>query len=178
MALHMHTYAAAVEQVNVPLSDPNSRLVQAEINFPLGLVIERVDDEAVVTEVSAGSAAEAAGCCVGDVVRATSAMTMQMVYPTMNIMFGGVGRPALVKILVPTAKAPFPKVLDAVRSNSTAQGGDGSITLVLERRDGSRPAEAAAAAAADSSSSSSEESVVGEAGADEDASAFDPKIFE
>lgn len=31
----------AVEQVNVPLSDPNSRLVQAEINFPLGLVIER-----------------------------------------------------------------------------------------------------------------------------------------
>jgi hypothetical protein len=31
----------AVEQVNVPLSDPNSRLVQAEIQFPLGLVIER-----------------------------------------------------------------------------------------------------------------------------------------
>jgi hypothetical protein len=31
----------AVEQVNVPLSDPNSRLVQAEIEFPLGLVIER-----------------------------------------------------------------------------------------------------------------------------------------
>jgi hypothetical protein len=28
-------------------------------------------------------------CRVGDIVRATSAMTMQMVYPTMNIMFGG-----------------------------------------------------------------------------------------
>lgn len=28
-------------------------------------------------------------CRVGDVLRATTAMTMQMTYPTMNIMFGG-----------------------------------------------------------------------------------------
>lgn len=129
------------------------------MTWPCSECLAGVDDEAVVTEVSAGSAAEAAGvsgctatpsrqqrrqmdmlshalmhlvktlavsissgssrggcvvhhtcmsavcanavflvflllivvaqCCVGDVVRATSAMTMQMVYPTMNIMFGG-----------------------------------------------------------------------------------------
>jgi hypothetical protein len=94
------------------------------------------------------------------------------------VLSAGVGRPALVKILVPTSKAPFPKVLDAVRSNSTAQGGNGSITLILERKDGQ------SSAAADSSSSSSEMSVVGGvqesegAGADETAAAFDPKIFE
>jgi hypothetical protein len=77
---------------------------------------------------------------------------------------------------VPTNKQPFPKVLDAVRSNSTAQGGDGSITLILERCDG---------AAADSSSSSSGEvnvvgdvAVAGAFDADEDGAAFDPKIFE
>jgi hypothetical protein len=78
-----------------------------------------------------------------------------------------------VKILVPTNKAPFPKVLDAVHSNSTAQGGDGSITLILERCDG---------AAADSSSSSSDVNVLGDVAAvdagDADGAAFDPKIFE
>jgi hypothetical protein len=86
-----------------------------------------------------------------------------------------------VKILVPTNKAPFPKVLDAVRSNSTAQGGDGSITLVLERRNGASPA---ADSSSSSSSSSSEGSAVSAAeadvaaGGDEGSAAFDPKIFE
>eukprot|EP00882_Tetradesmus_deserticola_P015462 GHRQ01016475.1.p1 GENE.GHRQ01016475.1~~GHRQ01016475.1.p1 ORF type:complete len:225 (+),score=86.40 GHRQ01016475.1:72-746(+) len=144
-----------------------------------------VDDEPVVTEVSPGSAAEAAGCRPGDVVRATSAMTMQMVYPTVNIMFGGVGRPTLAKILLPTSKAPFHKVLDAVRSNSTAQGGDGSITLILERRDAAPPSATGSGSSSSSggSSSSSQVDVEGDvaaAGADtgEDGATFDPKIFE
>eukprot|EP00878_Enallax_costatus_P007161 GHUV01007505.1.p1 GENE.GHUV01007505.1~~GHUV01007505.1.p1 ORF type:complete len:228 (+),score=53.81 GHUV01007505.1:252-935(+) len=124
---------SAVEQISLPLTQPNSKLVQARMQFPLGLVLESVDGKVVVTEVTVGSAADAAGCRVGDVVRATSAMTIQMVYPTMNIMFGGVGRPALVKILMPTNAAPFPKVMDAVRSNNESQGGDGTILLVLER---------------------------------------------
>jgi hypothetical protein len=88
-------------------------------------------------------------------------------------MSAGVGRPALVKMLLPTNKVPFPRVLDAVRSNSTAQGGDGSITLILERCDG---------AAADSSSSGREANVLGDVAAvdagDADGAAFDPKIFE
>eukprot|EP00775_Hariotina_reticulata_P001468 gene1468-1810_t len=80
-----------------------------------------------------GGAAAAAGCRLGDVVRATTAMTMQMTYPTMNLMFGGVGRPKLAKVLLPTSKVPFAKVMDAVRSNSVPVGGDGQIVLVVER---------------------------------------------
>jgi hypothetical protein len=49
----------AVEQVNVPLSDPNSRLVPAEINFPLGLVIERECLQPGATR----------GCCVACALR-------------------------------------------------------------------------------------------------------------
>eukprot|EP00882_Tetradesmus_deserticola_P027973 GHRQ01031127.1.p1 GENE.GHRQ01031127.1~~GHRQ01031127.1.p1 ORF type:complete len:113 (+),score=77.21 GHRQ01031127.1:586-924(+) len=112
-------------------------------------------------------------------------MTMQMVYPTVNIMFGGVGRPTLAKILLPTSKAPFHKVLDAVRSNSTAQGGDGSITLILERRDAAPPSATGSGSSSSSggSSSSSQVDVEGDvaaAGADtgEDGATFDPKIFE
>jgi hypothetical protein len=44
-----------------------------------------------------------------------------------------VGRPKLTKMLLPTSSVPFPKVMDAVRSNTPQQGGDGSVTLVLER---------------------------------------------
>ena len=45
----------------------------------------------------------------------------------------GVGRPKLTVVLVPTAALPFQRILDAVRSNSAASGGDDSISLVLER---------------------------------------------
>lgn len=34
---------------------------------------------------------------------------------------------------MPTAALPFQRILDAVRSNSAASGGDDSISLVLER---------------------------------------------
>lgn len=118
-------------------------------------------------------------CRVGDVVRATSAMTMQMVYPTINVMFGGVGRPSLVKILLPADSSPFSKVMDAVRSNSEPQGGDGSIVLVLERDSGAAQGSAeglkdvrdcvgADVGAAESAASGEEN------GSD----MFDPRIFE
>jgi hypothetical protein len=45
----------------------------------------------------------------------------------------GVGRPKLAKVLLPTTKMPFAKVMDAVRSNSISVGGDGRIALVMER---------------------------------------------
>jgi S1-C subfamily serine protease len=48
-----------------------------------------VGGEAVVTNISPGGAAEGAGIELGDVLRATSATTMAMTYPTLNLMFGG-----------------------------------------------------------------------------------------
>jgi hypothetical protein len=174
---------SAIEQINVTLTDPNSKLLQAKMEFPLGLVLENIDDEVVVTDVSEGSAAAAAKVNVGDVVRATSAVTMQMTYPTMNILFGGVGRPRLVKILLPTLKVPFHKVMDAVRSNSPAQGGDGSIIMVLERgqtaNDSSSNSGNSSSSDSNTTSSSDERELVGAGvGAGAGAAAFDPRIFE
>lgn len=40
-----------------------------------------------------------------------------------------------MKVLIPTEKVSFSKVMEAVRSNTVDQGGDGRVTLVLERVD-------------------------------------------
>jgi hypothetical protein len=52
----------------------------------------------------------------------------------MHVAATGVGRPKLVKALVRCSALPFSKAMDAIRSNTTTAGGDGGITLVLERR--------------------------------------------
>eukprot|EP00955_Chlamydomonas_euryale_P093889 364813-Chlamydomonas_euryale.AAC.4 len=43
----------------------------------------------VVSELTPGGSAAMAGVQVGDVLRATTAATMRMTYPPMNLMFGG-----------------------------------------------------------------------------------------
>jgi hypothetical protein len=57
---------------------------------------------------------------------------MQMTYPTANLLLGGVGRPALKRVALPTSGRPFAWVRDALRSNTELQGN--TATLVLERR--------------------------------------------
>lgn len=87
----------------------------------------------------------------------------------------------MMKILIPADKVPFNKVMDAVRSNTADQGGDNSVTLVLERveKDGS-------GYSSDGSSSvgvgvgSSCSNVVAEgqgSGEEEGGAVFDPTIF-
>ncbi|KAF8057257.1 hypothetical protein HT031_006065 [Scenedesmus sp. PABB004] len=151
-----------VEQVAVPLSHADARLVTLSLRFPLGLVLERsADGGAVVGELTPGGAADAAGVRLGDALRATTAMAMQMTYPAVNLLLGGVGRPRLVKMLLPAAAVPFPKLLDAVRSNTADAGGDGTVALVLERVD----ADAARGGGEREPAPSSD-------------GAFDPEIFE
>ena len=45
-----------------------------------------------MVEVAAGSHALRAGVRVGDILRGTTAVRMQMIYPTANLMFGGAVR--------------------------------------------------------------------------------------
>lgn len=116
-----------VEQMMLPL-DPASELQDVSLSFPLGLVFEAREGQVVVAEVEKGGAADVAGIRAGDVLRATSCAAMRMTYPTAQLMFGGVGRPKLMRALVPVTG--FSSAMDAVRSNK--QLGDG-ITLFLER---------------------------------------------
>jgi hypothetical protein len=69
-------------------------LVAAPKVYPLQQLLHLMSLFHVLVQLISAAAAAAAGlvllqCRVGDVVRATSAMTMQMVYPTVNIFLGG-----------------------------------------------------------------------------------------
>jgi hypothetical protein len=98
---------------------------------------------AFVAEVLADSNAAAAGLEPGDVIRATTAVSMQMSYPTWNLIAGGVGRPKLQKILFPTLGEPFEKLMAAVGSNGRNNQGNDQCILLVERAEGGAAAAAA-----------------------------------
>jgi hypothetical protein len=116
------------------LSD--SSLLCTRLNMPLGMLLEEAEDDAsgalVVAELVDGAAKEG-GVQVGDLLRATTGVSMQMSYPTWQLMMGGVGRPTLQKILMATEGEPFERVMAAIASNAREQQGNGQVVLVLER---------------------------------------------
>ncbi|KAI8470709.1 MAG: hypothetical protein J3K34DRAFT_251035 [Monoraphidium minutum] len=166
-----------VEQLAVRLARTDSQVVRADLAFPMGLVFEaRGGGGGGGGEGDPGGAADAAGIRPGDVLLASSAAMMRMTYPTAQLMFGGVGRPKLMRALVPAGS--FPSAMDAVRSNK--QLGD-EITLFLERRGGgggegsggSGGAEGGAAGGGGSGGATSEERRE-----EQPASIFDSSLFD
>lgn len=125
-----------------PLLDA-SRLLSVRLDMPLGMLLEEdggstADDAAatlapVVGELLDGGSASSGGVCVGDLLRATTAVKMGMSYPTWQLMLGGVGKPKLQKVLYSTYNEPFETVMAALGSNSQQQQGNGQIILFLER---------------------------------------------
>jgi hypothetical protein len=87
----------------------------------------------------------------------------------------GGGVPKLMKVLIPADKVPFSKVMAAVRSNTTDQGGDGSVTLVLERVDVTSSSNGGSNGS--SSNGVQELAMVAEAEGAEGEAVFDPRIF-
>lgn len=90
----------------------------------------------------------------------------------------------MMKVLIPADRIPFSKVMDAVRSNTRDQGGDGSVTLVLERADNSSSSSNDGGNGSDGGSRGGSAQhgaggmvVVGEGGEGADAAVFDPRIF-
>lgn len=84
--------------------------------------------------------------------------------------------PKLMKVLIPADKVPFSKVMAAVRSNTMDQGGDGSVTLVLERVDVTSGSNSGSNGSSSSSSVQELAMVADGEGAEGDA-VFDPRIF-
>lgn len=87
----------------------------------------------------------------------------------------GGGTPKMMKVLIPADKIPFSKVMDAVRSNTRDQGGDGSVTLVLERVDNSRSGSNGGCSVPDQGVG--QMVVVPEGGQGVEGAVFDPRIF-
>jgi len=117
-----------------------SSLYVERLEMPLGMVLEEhapVPSKAVVaplvTELLEGGSALEGGVRVGDLLRATTYMTMGYKYETWKMMLGGGGTPALQKALMPTDNQPFEQVLAAIASNSRNERGNGQIVLLVER---------------------------------------------
>ncbi|KAK9819260.1 hypothetical protein WJX81_006412 [Elliptochloris bilobata] len=125
----------AFESIEVPLVAHGSRVLTLDVILPLGLTFEELDEGSlVVVDVADGSHAGRAGVRTGDILRGTTAVRMQMEYPTANLVFGGVGRPKLKKLLFPTSSPsgmrPLVLCMGAIRSNEQL---DNRACLVLER---------------------------------------------
>lgn len=91
----------------------------------------------------------------------------------------GGGTPKMMKVLIPADKVPFVKVMDAVRSNTRGQGGDGTVTLVLERTDDSSSDSDSSdgGSSSDGSSDGAGLRMVSEGGDSQPGAVFDPRIF-
>ena len=70
---------------------------------------------------------------VGDLVRATTYVTMGMSYPAWQLMLDGVGKPTLLKSVLAAEKASFETVLAAIGSNGQEAQGNGQVVLFVER---------------------------------------------
>lgn len=122
-----------------PLCDA-SELLCVRLDLPLGMVLEEdapVPSKAVVApivmELLDGGSARDGGVLVGDLLRATTYVTMGYKYETWKMMLGGGGTPALQKSLMPTSNQPFEQVMAAIASNSQQERGNGQIVLMIER---------------------------------------------
>lgn len=125
----------------IPVDSASTRVVQATMSPPLGIVFEESGDgDIVVTELlPEGNAARVGGVATGDVLRACSAMIPEMKYGQGNLLLGGNGRPGFRRVLfmVPRGEEykevlSFDQTMGAVMSN--AKAGDFDVTVVLERR--------------------------------------------
>jgi len=117
-----------------------SQLLSVRLDLPLGMLLEEdetrednANPKIVVAELLEGGSARVGGLEVGDLLRATTAMSMAMSYPTWNLLLGGIGRPKFQKVLLETAGEPFEKIMQALGSNSVNAGGNGQVILFVER---------------------------------------------
>ena len=133
--------ADAAARVTLTVRNATSRLVRATMRSPLGVVFEDVDGDIVVVEFYDESelGPRGRGIEIGDVLRATSAMTPTMEYPKLNVIGGGVGRPGWRRVMYTCACAEdgnlddvtFDQAMKAIGSN--AKAGDYDVELVFER---------------------------------------------
>lgn len=123
-----------------------SELIKLSAPLPLGLILEQggyncvTNDSMVavsaeftwVAEVAEGSNAEAAGVQEGDILRACSAVKIQMEMPTWQLLGGGIGRPRPFRFIYSADRRPFEEVMEAVGSNRMDPEARDAL-LVLER---------------------------------------------
>jgi hypothetical protein len=113
----------------------DTEIVSLEGALPLGMILEEGElvGTTVVAQVAEGSNACLAGVQVGDVLRAASAVDMQMEAPTWQLLAGGIGVPKAKRMMYVVDKRPFEEVMDALGSNRMDPQGR-PVILVVERK--------------------------------------------
>lgn len=129
-------------RLELEVSSASARLIRATMRSPLGIVFEEIEGEITVVEFFDQSdtlGPISKGIKIGDVLRATSAMTREMSYGKLGILGGGNGRPTWKRVMYTVAygtdeldDVTFDQAMKAIGSN--AKAGDFDVELVFERR--------------------------------------------
>lgn len=128
-------------RLELEVSSASARLIRATMRSPLGIVFEEIEGEITVVEFFDQSdtlGPISKGIKIGDVLRATSAMTREMSYGKLGILGGGNGRPTWKRVMYTVARndelddVTFDQAMKAIGSN--AKAGDYDVELVFERR--------------------------------------------
>ena len=117
------------EVVEVFPQRPGTLLFTGVVSFPLGCVVEEVDggDALAFTEVTAGMGGDLAGIRPGDRLRAVTALVVPR---SANLVKEPVGALFTANPLNPRL---FDQAMEALLSNSPANGGTGKAIVVFER---------------------------------------------
>ena len=117
------------EVVEVFPQRPGTLLFTSVVSFPLGCVVEEVDggDALAFSEVAEGLGGAAAGIRPGDRLRAVTALVVPR---AANLVKEPVGALFTANPLNPRL---FDQAMEALQSNSPANGGTGKAIIVFER---------------------------------------------
>lgn len=130
-------YKPLSETVDPSYSDDSTAVSSVVVPTPYGMILEEsatLPGRVEVVELVAGSNAELAGVAVGDILRGTTAMAMniQEVSEGGGEEFGNEG--SRQRAFLPTDRKSFDLVMAALKSNALDNGGPGEACLVFERK--------------------------------------------
>mmetsp|Transcript_2716 Transcript_2716/g.8539 ORF Transcript_2716/g.8539 Transcript_2716/m.8539 type:complete len:229 (-) Transcript_2716:799-1485(-) len=145
-------YKPLSEVFEPTLKDDTTAVSSVVVAAPFGMVIEESEaypGRVQVLELVEGGNAAAAGVQVGDILRGTTAMALNVQRASEEDAAFSVGLSEGKKqcAFLNVDRQPFENIMSALQSNALANGGPGEACLVFERRvklpDASDPQEAA-----------------------------------
>ena len=132
-------YKPLSETMQPSWRDDTSGVSSVVVACPYGMVLEEsatLPGKMEVVELVEGSNAAAAGVAVGDVLRGTTAMAMN-IQEASEEDFGfsiGLTEGSRQRAFLPTDRKRFDLVMAALKSNALDNGGPGEACLVFERK--------------------------------------------
>jgi hypothetical protein len=132
-------YKPLTETLEPSLKDDTTAVASVVVAAPFGMVIEESANyrgKIEVIDVVEGSNAELAGVRVGDILRGTTAMALNIVQSSEED-FGfsvGMSEGTRQRAFLKTDNKKFDLVMAALQSNAFKNSGPGEATLVFERR--------------------------------------------